>query len=110
MVVADSRARAEDALERIEVEWEPLPVVVDMVAAAEPDSPLVHPDWGTNVAVGFTHAIGDTDRVFAAAEAVFTETFQVQRYAGMPIEGRGVVRRSPPGTAPRSRTSSSRGW
>jgi aerobic carbon-monoxide dehydrogenase large subunit len=91
MVVADSRARAEDALERIEVEWEPLPVVVDMVAAAEPGGPLVHPEWGTNVAVGFTHAIGDTDRAFTAADAVFTETFRIQRYVGMPIEGRGVV-------------------
>jgi carbon-monoxide dehydrogenase large subunit len=91
MVVADSRARAEDALERIELEWEPLPAVVDMVAAAEPGGPLVHPDWGTNVAVGFAHAIGDADRAFAAADAVFTETFQIQRYVGMPLEGRGVV-------------------
>jgi aerobic carbon-monoxide dehydrogenase large subunit len=91
MVVADDRARAEDALERIEVEWDPRPAVVDMVAAAEPGSALVHEDWGTNVAVGFTHAIGDTDRAFAAADAVFTETFAIQRYVGMPLEGRGVV-------------------
>jgi carbon-monoxide dehydrogenase large subunit len=91
MVVADSRALAEDAIERIEIEWEPLPVVVDMVAAAEASSPLVHEDWGTNVAVGFTHAIGDADRAFAAADTVFTETFRIQRYVGMPLEGRGVV-------------------
>jgi carbon-monoxide dehydrogenase large subunit len=91
MVVADDRGRAEDALERIEVEWEPLPAVVDMVAAAEPGSALVHSEWGTNVAVGFTHAIGDTDRAFAAADTVFTETFAIQRYVGMPLEGRGVV-------------------
>jgi carbon-monoxide dehydrogenase large subunit len=91
MVVADDRARAEDALERIEVEWEPLPTVVDMVAAAEPGSALVHPEWETNVAVGFHHAVGDADRAFAAAEAVFTETFAIQRYVGMPLEGRGVV-------------------
>jgi carbon-monoxide dehydrogenase large subunit len=91
MVVADDRGRAEDALERIEVEWEPLPAVVDMVAAAEPGSPLVHPEWGTNVAVGFRHAIGDVDRAFAGADAVFTETFAIQRYVGMPLEGRGVV-------------------
>ena len=91
MVVADDRGRAADALARIEVEWEPLPAAVDMVAAAEAGSPLVHPDWGSNVAVGFRHAIGDADRAFADADAVFTETFQVQRYAGMPLEGRGVV-------------------
>jgi len=91
MVVADSPGRAEDALERIQVEWEPRRAAVDMVAAAEPGAPLVHPDWGTNVAVGFTHAIGDVDAAFAGADSVFTETFRIQRYVGMPMEGRGVV-------------------
>ena len=42
MVVAESRARAEDALEAIEVEWDPQPAAVDMVAAAEAGAPLVH--------------------------------------------------------------------
>jgi carbon-monoxide dehydrogenase large subunit len=91
MVVAESRARAEDAAERIEVDWEPLPVVTDMVSATDPSSPLVHEAWGTNVAVGFTHAIGNVDAAFAAADAVSTETFVIQRYVGMPIEPRGVV-------------------
>jgi len=91
MVVATSRAQAEDALERIEVDWEPLPAVVDMQAAAAPDSPLVHPEWGTNVAVGFRHAVGDVEGAFARADVVVRETFRVQRYVGMPIETRGVV-------------------
>jgi carbon-monoxide dehydrogenase large subunit len=91
MVVADSRARAEDAVEAIEVEYAPLPVAVDMLTAAEPGAPLVHPEWGTNVAVGFQHAIGDADRALAAAEVVVEETFRIQRYVGMPLEGRGVV-------------------
>src|SRR5216110_2448911 len=59
MVVAESRAQAEDAVGLIEVEWEPLPPVADMVEAGEAGSPLIHPEWGTNVAVSFTHAIGD---------------------------------------------------
>ncbi len=91
MVVATSRALAEDAVERIEVDWEPLPPVGDMRAAAEPGAPLLHPDWGTNVALAFTHAIGDPDGAFARADLVLTETFQIQRYVGMPIETRGVV-------------------
>lgn len=91
MVVAEDRYRAEDAVEAIEVEWEPLPVVVDMQAAAEAGSPLIHEAWGTNVAVGFTHAIGNVERAFAAADVVLRETFRIQRYVGMPIEGRGVV-------------------
>src|SRR5881296_483532 len=91
MVLADSRAQAEDAVNLIEVDWELLPPVVDMVRAAEPGSPLVHPEWGTNVGVGFTHSIGDADGAFARADAVVSETFHIQRYVGMPLEGRGVV-------------------
>ncbi len=91
MVVADSRARAEDAAELIEVDWEPLPPVTDMRAALEPDAPLVHPEWGTNLAVGFTHGIGDPDQAFARADVVVRETFHIQRYVGMPIEPRGVI-------------------
>src|SRR5437016_12460630 len=91
MVVADSPARAEDAVGRIAVDWEPLPAVVEMVAAAEPGGPLVHEEWGTNVAVAFRHAIGNVERAFGAAATVFTETFRIQRYVGMPLEGRGVV-------------------
>ncbi len=91
MVVADTRARAEDAAERIEVDWEPLPVAVDMRAAAAPGAPLLHPEWGTNVAIAFTHGIGDADAAFADAEVRISETFHVQRYVGMPIETRGVV-------------------
>src|SRR5881409_3098069 len=91
MVMAESRARAEDAVDMIEVEWEPLPPVADMVEAGEAGSPLIHPEWGTNVAVSFTHAIGDPDAAFAGADVVVSETFRIQRYVGMPIEGRGVV-------------------
>src|SRR5262249_55874815 len=91
MVVAEGRARAEDAAERVEVDWEPLPAVADVDAALASGAPLVHADWGTNVAVAFTHGIGDADAAFAAAEVTIDETFSIQRYVGMPIETRGVV-------------------
>ena len=91
MVVADSRARAEDAAEAVAVEWEPLPALTDMVGAGEPGAPLLYPEWGTNVAVGFSHAIGDAERALAAADVVVEETFRIQRYVGMPLETRGVV-------------------
>jgi aerobic carbon-monoxide dehydrogenase large subunit len=91
MVVADSRARAEDAAERVEVDWDPLPAVADLEGALAAGAPLVHEDWGTNVAVAFTHGIGDAEAAFAAAEVTIDETFHIQRYVGMPIETRGVV-------------------
>ena len=91
MVVADSPERAEDAVDLLEVEWDLLPPVVDMMRAAEPGAPLIHPEWGSNVGIGFTHSIGDADRAFAQADATVAETFHIQRYVGMPLETRGVV-------------------
>ena len=91
MVVADSAERAEDAVDLIEVEWDLLPPVVDMTRAAEPGATLIHPEWGSNVGIGFTHSIGDADRAFAQADAIVAERFNIQRYVGMPLEGRGVV-------------------
>jgi carbon-monoxide dehydrogenase large subunit len=91
MVLAESRAAAEDAVDLIEVDWEPLPPVMDMVRAGEPGGPLVHQEWGTNIGVGFSHSIGDADAAFARADVTVSETFHIQRYVGMPLEGRGVV-------------------
>jgi carbon-monoxide dehydrogenase large subunit len=91
MVVADSRALAEDACELIEVDWEPLPPAVDMVAAAEPGASLLFPEWGDNVAVRFATGFGDPDAAMRGADVVVRERLHVQRYVGMPIETRGVV-------------------
>src|SRR5262250_2649708 len=91
MVVADSPERAEVAVELIQVEWDLLPPVVDMTRAAEPGAPLIHPEWGSNVGIGFAHAIGDANAAFARADVTVAETFNIQRYVGMPLENRGVV-------------------
>src|SRR3989449_4719883 len=46
MVVAESRAQAEDAVDRIEVDWEPAPALVDMRATIAPGVPILYPEWG----------------------------------------------------------------
>src|SRR5256712_11726447 len=91
MVVAEGRACAEDAVHRIAVAWEALPPGVDVAAGAAPGSPPRHPPGGTNVAIAFTHSIGDPDVAFARADVVVSETLRIQRYVGMPLECRGVV-------------------
>src|SRR5260370_1107173 len=91
VVGAGSRGAGEGGGAVIEGVGEPLPPVVDMVRAGEPGGPLVHPEWGTNVGVGFSHSIGDADGAFARADVTVNETFHIQRYVGMPLEGRGVV-------------------
>jgi carbon-monoxide dehydrogenase large subunit len=91
LLLATSRYAAEDALERIQVDWEPLPALADVERAIEPGAPLVHESWGDNVAVAFRHAIGDPERAFREAPVVVRERLAVQRYGGMPMEPRGVL-------------------
>src|SRR5215470_8161122 len=67
IVLAESRAIAEDACEAVEVDYEPLPPVTDMVAAAEPTAPLIHAEWGSNIATEFTAGFGDAHAAFATA-------------------------------------------
>jgi carbon-monoxide dehydrogenase large subunit len=91
VVVAESRYIAEDALELIQVEYEPLSAVTDPVAGGEAGVPLLHPQWGDNVAVAFTHSVGDPEAAFRGAPVVVRERFRIQRYVGMPLEPRGVI-------------------
>ena len=91
MVIAASRALAEDAAELVEVDYAPLPAVVDMLAGAEPGAPLIHSQWGDNVALRFKTGFGDAAAALASADVRVRERFYVQRYVGMPMETRGVV-------------------
>jgi carbon-monoxide dehydrogenase large subunit len=91
VVVATDRYLAEDALDLIAVESDPLPAVVDAEAALGGGAPLVHDEWGDNLALDFHHAIGDVERAFAAAPVVVRERLSMRRSAGMPLEPRGIL-------------------
>ena len=91
MVLAESRALAEDACELVEVDYEPLTAVIDVSSAAQPGSPVVHPAWTDNVAVQFATGFGDAARGFADADVRVRERFVVHRYVGMPLETRAVI-------------------
>jgi aerobic carbon-monoxide dehydrogenase large subunit len=91
MVVAESRYLAEDALERIVVDWEPLPAVVDFRTAAQADQPRIHIDVPDNVAARFVQVVGDPEAAFSQAAHVFDEHLFIERSCGSPIEARGVV-------------------
>jgi carbon-monoxide dehydrogenase large subunit len=64
VVVASDRYTASDALEFIEVDYEPLEVVVNMEDALKEDSPLVHQDLGTNECFTYTAGVGNVDELF----------------------------------------------
>jgi carbon-monoxide dehydrogenase large subunit len=90
LVVADNRYVAEDACELVIVDYEPLPPIVDYLAAVDADV-LVHEGHGSNV-VHDDGAPGSVlDPVFAAAPHVVEETVYQQAYAAVPLETRGMV-------------------
>jgi aerobic carbon-monoxide dehydrogenase large subunit len=90
-VVAETRAGAEDAAAAVSVDYEPLQVVPNADAALEFSAPLLHPDLGNNLAATFEVTVGDPDVAFVTADRIIRGRFSVQRYTGMPLEGRGVA-------------------
>ncbi|PJI40911.1 xanthine dehydrogenase family protein molybdopterin-binding subunit [Ferrovibrio sp.] len=90
-VVAETRAEAEDAAEMVVVEWEELPAVVDMEAALDAGTPVIHPDLGDNLAFRRELVTGDVDGAFAAADHVFEEIFHTGRHTGVCLEPRAVL-------------------
>src|ERR671938_370724 len=97
VVVATDRYRAQDALEFIEVDYEPLDVVTNVEAALEEGSPLVHEDIGTNECFTFPVAVGDIDDAFNRADVVVKERYIQQRLLPTAIETRAVVAMQDPG-------------
>ena len=92
VVVADSRATAEDACELIDVEYEPLDPVVTQAEALDPDrNPLWPACPSANVLYDHTEELGDVDGAFATAEVVVRARFEQHRHSNQPMETRGLV-------------------
>ena len=91
VIVAEGAAEAEDALEALHVEYEPLPAVATLDEALRPDGPRVHP--GGNVAASFTQRVGDPAGALAGAEVIVRERFRLHRGAGMALETRAIAAR-----------------
>src|SRR5215470_5650662 len=96
-VVADDIYTARDAAELIEVDYDPLPVVVNMEKAIAKDSAIIHEDFKTNVA--FTHVMknGDVEKAFAKADRVVKQRMLNQRLAPLAMEPRAVIAEYLPG-------------
>jgi CO/xanthine dehydrogenase Mo-binding subunit len=95
VVVADDRYRAEDALERITVDYEPQEAVVDPEAALA-GGPRVHDDLPDNVAGTFGQELGDVERALAGAHVVLTERLTIGRASAQPVETRALTARYRP--------------
>jgi len=91
VVLASSRYAAEDAVERLQVEYEPLDALVDPAKALGDATPLLHPERGTNLAAEIKVAWGDVDAAFEQADLVVRERLVCQRHGAVPLEPRGLV-------------------
>ena len=91
VVVATDPYVARDAVEAVDVDYDPLPVVTDPEAALAPDAALTHPDLGTNVCFTDVLTGGDIDEAFRRADRIIKQRIVHQRLTPMPIEPRGVV-------------------
>ena len=91
IVLAESRAIAEDAASLVAVDYEPLGVVHDARRALDPSSPKVRTEGPSNVLTQFRIAYGDADGAFARAAHVFAEHLSQHRGVAHSMEGRGAI-------------------
>jgi aerobic carbon-monoxide dehydrogenase large subunit len=91
MCVADTRAEAEDIAARVEIDFEELPAIHDMLQARDADAALLHEEWGDNVFLESFVDVGNVDAVAARAAIKVEREFRTARQCMSPIEGRGVI-------------------
>src|SRR5262249_39559058 len=91
VVLAANRYLAEDALELIEVVYEPLPAIVDLLAALDPKQPPLHGGLGSNLASERSFRYGDPERAFEQAAHRVSVTIRYPRNSCTPIETYGLI-------------------
>jgi aerobic carbon-monoxide dehydrogenase large subunit len=91
-VIADDAYRAEDAIELVEVDWEPRPAVASIEAATAGGAPQLHEETRGNCLVDLL--MFDDDRlpeIFGTAAVTVRATFRSARVAALPLEGRACL-------------------
>jgi 2-furoyl-CoA dehydrogenase large subunit len=90
-VVAETRALAEDAAEKVQIAWDRLPHITSAEQALDPASPPVHPDHGSNILLDKTFVWGDVERHFAESPRQLSFRVVWGRSSTVPIETFGVL-------------------
>lgn len=85
-VVATSKYIAQDAVDLIEVDYDPLPAVATIEDAVKKDAELIYPELGTNEIVTDHFDFGDVDKAFKEADKVVKDRLRIHRYASTPLE------------------------
>jgi 2-furoyl-CoA dehydrogenase large subunit len=90
-VVATNRYVAEDALDLIRVDYEPLPATVDPERSMDRDAPVLHEQVGDNAALHRIVTYGDPEKAFREADLIISEKFRFPKYGSTPIETYAVI-------------------
>jgi len=98
MVVANTRAQAEDAAELVEVSWEELPATTEKETALDPATPVIHPELGDNLAFEKIIDNGEVDNAFETADIIVEETFEFGRHTAVSLEPRALLADYDPST------------
>ena len=91
IVVAESRALAEDAAQSIGFEWADLPPLVDPRSALAPDAPRLHAELDSNLMFEATVATANVEEVFAQSPTVVELALRTERVTAMALEPRGLL-------------------
>jgi carbon-monoxide dehydrogenase large subunit len=97
VVVAESRYIAEDMVDAMQVDYEPLPAVLSVTHSLAADAPRIQPGLPDNILFYRRFGEGDVDRALATADIVLEQTFDFPRQTAVPIETRGVIAAFEPG-------------
>ncbi len=88
-IVAETRTQAMDALELVEIEYDPLPAITETARALDADAPVIWPERGSNLCVHWTNGRkAQTDEAFAKAHHVARVELVQNRVIGNPMEPR----------------------
>ena len=90
-VAAETRAQAEDAAQLVNIEWKELPAVTDPETALDPETPVIHPHLGDNLAYQREVDTGGVDEAFANAYRVVETTFHTSRHTAVTLEPRSIL-------------------
>jgi 2-furoyl-CoA dehydrogenase large subunit len=91
MVLAESRALAEDGVELVEIEYESIPALVDVKKAIQDDAIILHPGTASNCVSDRSFRYGNPEEVFSQADHVISIDIDYPRNSCTPIETSGVI-------------------
>ncbi|MBZ5531967.1 MAG: xanthine dehydrogenase family protein molybdopterin-binding subunit [Acidobacteriia bacterium] len=97
VVIAENKYIARDAADLIQIDYDELPPVLDEEKAADPKSPVIHEQFGSNIAYKLTAGEGDIEAALKSADKIVKQKIYHKRLAPIAMETRGVLARYYPG-------------